>query len=57
LSFSGYRLEAAEIENVLISHSAVTEAGVIGLPYDIKGNGIYAYVILKADIIKHENLT
>ena len=48
LKVSGYRLGTAEIESALVSHPAVAEAAAIGLPHDIKGNAIYAYVILRA---------
>jgi acetyl-CoA synthetase len=48
IKVSGYRLGTAEIESALVSHPAVAEAAAIGLPHEIKGNAIYAYVILKA---------
>ena len=48
LKVSGYRLGTAEIESALVSHPAVAEAAAIGLPHEIKGNAIHAYVILKA---------
>ena len=48
IKVSGYRLGTAEIESALVSHPAVAEAAAIGLPHDVKGNAIYAYVILKA---------
>jgi acetyl-CoA synthetase len=47
IKVSGYRLGTAEIESALVSHPAVAEAAAIGLPHEIKGNAIYAYVILK----------
>jgi acetyl-CoA synthetase len=47
LKVSGYRLGTAEVESALVSHPAVAEAAVIGLPHDVKGNAIYAYVILR----------
>ena len=46
LKVSGYRLGTAEVESGLVSHSAVAEAAVIGIPDDLKGNIIYAYCIL-----------
>jgi acetyl-CoA synthetase len=49
LNVSGHRLGTAEIESALVSHEAVAEAAVVGFPHDIKGTGIYAYVMLKAD--------
>ncbi|MFO1052390.1 MAG: acetate--CoA ligase [Planctomycetota bacterium] len=45
LNVSGHRLGTAEIESALVAHSAVAEAAVVGYPHDIKGQGIYAYVI------------
>lgn len=48
IKVSGYRLGTAEIESALVSHYAVAEAAAIGLPHEVKGNAIYAYVILKA---------
>ena len=48
LKVSGYRLGTAEIESALVSHPAVAEAAAIGLPHEIKGNAIHAYVILRA---------
>ena len=46
---SGHRISAAEVEGALVSHTAVAEAAVVGYPHSIKGEGIYAYVVLKAD--------
>ena len=50
LNVSGHRLGSAEIESALVAHSGVAEAAVVGYPHDIKGIGIYAYVILKAGV-------
>ena len=50
IKVSGYRLGTAEIESALVSHSAVSEAAAIGLPHELKGNAIHAFVILKAGI-------
>ena len=47
LNVSGHRLGTAEIESALVSHAMVAEAGVVGIPHDIKGQGIYAFVTLK----------
>lgn len=49
LNVSGHRLGTAEIESALMLHSQVAEAAVVGVPHDIKGTGIYAYVILFND--------
>jgi len=48
IKVSGYRLGTAEIESALVSHRAVSEAAAIGLPDEIKGNVIHAFVILKS---------
>ncbi|TAN49486.1 MAG: acetate--CoA ligase [Methylococcaceae bacterium] len=50
LNVSGHRLGTAEIESALVLHHAVAEAAVVGYPHDLKGQGIYAYVTLKAGI-------
>jgi len=47
IKVSGYRLGTAEIESALVSHDAVAEAAVIGLPHEIKGQSIHAYVLLR----------
>jgi acetyl-CoA synthetase len=48
IKVSGYRLGTAEVESALVSHSAVSEAAAIGLPHELKGNAIHAFVILRA---------
>jgi acetyl-CoA synthetase len=48
IKVSGYRLGTAEVESALVSHPAVAEAAVIGVPHDLKGHAIHAYVQLKA---------
>jgi acetyl-CoA synthetase len=47
IKVSGYRLGSADIESALVSHPAVAEAAAIGLPHEIKGNAIHAFVILR----------
>ena len=49
INVSGHRLGTAEIESALVGHHSVAEAAVVGYPHDIKGQGVYAYVTLKAD--------
>jgi acetyl-CoA synthetase len=56
IKVSGYRLGTAEIESALVSHHAVAEAAAIGLPHEVKGNAIHAYVILKAGVAKGDHL-
>ena len=46
LKVSGYRLGTAEVESGLVSHSAVAESAVIGIPDELRGNVIHAYCIL-----------
>jgi acetyl-CoA synthetase len=46
LNVAGHRLGTAEVESALVSHEAVAEAAVVGMPHDIKGQGIYAFVTL-----------
>jgi len=48
INVSGHRMGTAEVESALVSHPKVTEAAVVGFPHEIKGQGIYAYVTLKA---------
>ena len=57
IKVSGYRLGTAEIESALVSHPAVAEAAAIGLPHEIKGNAIFAYVILRVGYEGSEALT
>lgn len=56
INVSGHRLGTAEIESALISHIAIAEAAVVGIPHDLKGQGIYAYVITREDISITEQL-
>ena len=48
INVSGHRIGTAELESALVGHPKVAEAAVVGFPHDIKGQGIYAYVTLKA---------
>lgn len=45
INVSGHRLGTAEIENAINEHGAVIESAVVGFPHDIKGQGVYAFVI------------
>ena len=53
---SGHNLGTAEIESAFVSHQDVSEAAVVGYPHDVKGNGLYCYVSLKAGIESSEDL-
>ncbi len=46
LNVSGHRIGTAEVENAINMHTGVIESAVVGYPHDIKGQGIYAYVII-----------
>ena len=48
INVSGHRIGTAEVESALVAHPKVAESAVVGYPHDIKGQGIYAYVTLKA---------
>ena len=50
INVSGHRMGTAEIESALVAHPKVAEAAVVGMPHDIKGQGIYAFVTCNADI-------
>ena len=47
IKVSGHRLGTAEVESALVSHPAVAEAAAIGLPHEVKGNAIHAFVVLR----------
>lgn len=48
INVSGHRMGTAEVESALVAHAKVAEAAVVGMPHDVKGQGIYAYVTLNA---------
>ena len=56
INVSGHRMGTAEVESALVAHKAVAEAAVVGMPHDIKGQGIYAYVTLKTGQTKSDEL-
>lgn len=47
INISGHRIGTAEVESALVSHKKVAEAAVVPMPHEIKGQGLYAFVILK----------
>ncbi len=47
VNVSGHRIGTAEVESALASHASVAEAAVVGFPHDVKGEDLYAYIILK----------
>ena len=56
LNVSGHRIGTAEVENAINMHAGVVESAVVGYPHDIKGQGIYAYVIFNGKS-QDDNLT
>ncbi|MNQ20698.1 Acetyl-coenzyme A synthetase [compost metagenome] len=56
LNVSGHRIGTAELESALVSHPKVAEAAAVGFAHDIKGQGIYVYVTLKAGAQQSDTL-
>jgi acetyl-CoA synthetase len=56
INVAGHRMGTAEVESALVGHKDVAEAAVVGMPHDIKGQGIYAYVTLKVGAQPSEDL-
>ena len=56
INVSGHRMGTAEIESALVAHAKVAEAAVVGMPHDIKGQGIYAFVTTNANVEPDEAL-
>ncbi len=56
INVSGHRIGTAEVESALVSHSKVAEAAVVGMPHEIKGQGIFAFVTLKVGVEKSAEL-
>ncbi len=54
INVSGHRIGTAEVEDAINQHPAVVESAVVGFPHSIKGQGIYAYVILSEKIAEDE---
>jgi len=55
INVSGHRMGTAEVESALVAHAKVAEAAVVGMPHEIKGQGIYAYVTLNAGEAESED--
>ena len=51
LNVSGHRIGTAEVENAINMHTGVVESAIVGYPHDIKGQGIYAYVIFNGQLL------
>ncbi len=56
MNVSGHRMGTAEVENAINEHPHVVESAVVGYPHDIKGQGIYAYVICDATGLSEDEL-
>jgi acetyl-CoA synthetase len=56
INVSGHRIGTAEVESALVSHELVAEAAVVGMPHDVKGQGIYAFVTLNTGVEKSDAL-
>ncbi|MEL6363848.1 MAG: acetate--CoA ligase [Pseudomonadota bacterium] len=56
LNVSGHRMGTAEIESALVSHRSVAESAVVGYPHDLKGQGVYCYVHLRAGFEASDDL-
>ncbi|MDF1684969.1 MAG: acetate--CoA ligase [Legionellaceae bacterium] len=56
IQVSGHRLGTEELESALVSHPSVSEAAVVGVPDDIKGENLYAFVILQASVESTDEL-
>ncbi len=54
INVSGHRMGTAEVENAINSHPLVLESAVVGYPHEVKGQGIYAYVVLDAASKTHD---
>ncbi len=56
MNVSGHRIGTAEVESAINAHVDVVESAVVGYPHEIKGQGIYAYVIVPSTTKNHDNL-
>ena len=57
INVSGHRLGTAEVENGINEHPLVIESAVVGFPHEIKGQGIYAYIIIDKNSLSENELT
>ncbi len=56
IKVAGHRIGSAEVESSLVSHESVAEAAVVPFPHEIKGQSIYAFIVLKKGVQKSEEL-
>jgi len=54
INVSGHRMGTAEVEAAILKHDNVAEVAVVGKPHDIKGEGIFAYIVLKSETVADE---
>ncbi|KQR83053.1 acetate--CoA ligase [Sphingomonas sp. Leaf343] len=57
INVSGHRMGTAEVESALVLHAKVAEAAVVGMPHEVKGQGIYAYVTLNGGVAASDELS
>ncbi|ANQ48825.1 acetate--CoA ligase [Flammeovirga sp. MY04] len=57
MNISGHRIGTAEVENAINMHKAVVESAVVGYPHEIKGQGIYAYVVCDSEELEFSTIT
>merc|ERR1711948_189785 len=50
INVSGHRIGSAEVEHALVQHPKAAESAVVGFPHEVKGSGLFCYVILKAGV-------
>lgn len=56
LKVAGHRIGTAELESSIVSHNSVAESAVCGIPHDVKGEAIIAFVVLKQQIKKNNDV-
>jgi acetyl-CoA synthetase len=56
INVSGHRIGTMEVESALVSHKSVAEAAVVPMPHEVKGQGLYAFIILKGDAEANKDL-
>lgn len=56
VNISGHRIGTAEVESALVSHHALSEAAVVPIPHEIKGQGLLAFVVLKNGVVQSEQM-
>ncbi len=57
LKISGHRIGTAEVENAINLHENIIESAVVGFPHEIKGQGIYAFIVCSSPSLEHDQLS